>query len=220
MPGRSREDTDEYNYSASPEYYGGYPTERPDGNEKERKSASPEALEEEFSSYLGSGERIKYVCGRGMGNLGAPTARQIVRRKKLLTFVSVTVVALILALFIALILMEILPFVLIFIMPIALIIMITAIAIVLGKLFGGADYAITNKRILKLQSGEPDQVSFESITDVSVTDENGNKGTVTVTSVLNDPVTAVRIMTLRDVDDPQRVKQIIEDSIGIYKASR
>ena len=90
----------------------------------------------------------------------------------------------------------------------------------LGKLFGSADYAITNKRILKLQSGEPDQVSFESITDVSVTDENGNKGTVTVTSVLNDPVTAVRIMTLRDVDDPQRVKQIIEDSIGIYKASR
>ena len=204
MPERSREDTDEYNYSASPEYYGGYPTELPDGNEKERKSASPEALEEEFSSYLGSGER----------------ARQKVRRKKLLTFVSVTVVALILALFIILILMEILPFVLIFIMPIALIIMITAIAIVLGKLFGSADYAITNKRILKLQSGEPDQVSFESITDVSVTDENGNKGTVTVTSVLNDPVTAVRIMTLRDVDDPQRVKQIIEDSIGIYKASR
>ena len=135
-------------------------------------------------------------------------------------FVSVTVVALILALFIALILMEILPFVLIFIMPIALIIMITAIAIVLEKLFGSADYAITNKRILNLQSGEPDQVSFDNITDVSVTDENGNKGTVTVTSVLNDPVTAVRIMTLRDVDDPQRVKQIIEDSIGIYKASR
>ena len=84
-------------------------------------------------------------------------------------------IALILALFIILILMEILPFVLIFIMPIALIIMITAIAIVLGKLFGSADYAITNKRILKLQSGELDQVSFESITDVSVTDENGNK---------------------------------------------
>ncbi len=84
----------------------------------------------------------------------------------------------------------------------------------------GLNYAITDKRIISDGFGELTYLSLGDITSTSASVSSGSKGKLTVRANKYKGQTVLYILVIPNVNEPYRVKNILDKAIADYKKNR
>lgn len=194
----------------------------------QRENIKTDDLIEIFKPYLLDGEQILCVIGGGKGktkNFFESGKNQ----RKFIIYRCITIIALIFifSLFFLVLFSDnnalFFKLLKIFMFGVPAAAFITSIVFVIkGACSGvkGLNYAITDKRIISDGFGELTYLSLGDITSTSASVSSGSKGKLTVRANKYKGQTVLYILVIPDVNEPYRVKNILDKAIADYKKNR
>jgi len=198
-------------------------------------SVDEEGLKELFRPYLEEDEEILYV--KGSGNFNAPkpfesekfldTGNKFNKIKKIITifFIVGFVISLLgSGVLTAIGAAMILPGIIFSgLLPVFIIASVIFIFVKCFKSYdNNANYAITNRRIINYSYGQWQEMSYSDVFDTSARITSGNKGEVAMKAKRingGEEYLAYVVWTIKNVEDPLRVKYMLDQAIDKYKAN-
>ena len=181
-----------------------------------------------FRPHLMSDEKVLCLIGGGKGNAASPF--EIINEKKIAKKMIIAFFAAVIVFFIV-VLLSVLGsgsskvvdavFLIFFligfaVVPVAIMVGVVILIVWAANGGGGSDYAVTDKRLLLLWRGTVSQISLNEVNNVTA-DVSGRS--VSVTARQYGSSRGNCYWKIPNVNDPQRVKSIIDEAVRNYQAN-
>ncbi|SFW51263.1 hypothetical protein [Ruminococcus flavefaciens] len=229
MFGKKKEE--DWEYISAEDYfdeneYGRIMTEEEKREKAIKANTDTEYLKNLFRPNLMFDEQLLCVIGGGKGKTEDPLESGKNQRKLIKNnYITIAIVIFIFALTLYVIfcnasslIVEIL-LLLMFGFPAAVVIgVIVTVIESLNSDVNGVNYAITDKRIISDGYGQVKTLSLGDITSTSASITSGSKGKITVKANRYEGRSMLFILVISNVNEPFRVKHILDNAIENYKA--